>query len=110
MLKPIRQLSFNGKKMSFSQVQGVFIVEHYLASHSNLICQNASRDTFHNSHLPNKSTVSRLVNRFRDTGSVQDRNRSVASNMRKTMSACIAESGGHFQHLILHCFCFLISM
>jgi hypothetical protein len=26
--------------------------------------------------VPNKSTVSRLVNRFRDTGSVQDRNRS----------------------------------
>jgi hypothetical protein len=25
--------------------------------------------------VPNKSTVSRLVNRFRDTGSVQDRNR-----------------------------------
>jgi hypothetical protein len=33
-------------------------------------------NTFPDSPVPNKSTVSRLVNRFRDTGSVQDRNRS----------------------------------
>jgi hypothetical protein len=57
-------------------VQRVFIVEHYLASRSYLTCQNEFRDTFPDSPVPNKSTVSRLVNRFRDTGSVQDRNRS----------------------------------
>jgi hypothetical protein len=34
------------------------------------------RDTFPDSPVPNKSTISRLVNRFHDTGSVQDRNRS----------------------------------
>jgi hypothetical protein len=56
--------------MSFSQVQRVFIVEHYLASRSYLTCQNEFRDTFPDSPVPNKSTVSRLVNRFRDTGSV----------------------------------------
>jgi transposase len=54
----------------------VFIVEHYLASRSYLTCQNEFRDTFPDSPVPNRSTVSRLVNRFRDTGSVQDRNRS----------------------------------
>jgi hypothetical protein len=47
-----------------------------LASRSYLICQNELRDTFPDSSVPNKSTISRLVNRFRDTGSVQDRNRS----------------------------------
>jgi transposase len=62
--------------MSFSQVQRVFIVEHYLASRSYLTFQNEFRDTFPDFPVPNKSTVSRLVNRFRDTGSAQDRNRS----------------------------------
>jgi hypothetical protein len=62
--------------MSFSQVQRVFIFEHYLASRSYLTCQNQFRDTFPDSPAPDKSTVSRQVNRFRDTGSVQDRNRS----------------------------------
>jgi transposase len=32
-------------------------------------------DAFPDSPVPNKSTISRLVNRFRETGSVQDRNR-----------------------------------
>jgi hypothetical protein len=62
--------------MSFLQVQRVFIAEHYLAPRSYLTCQNEFRDTFPDSPVPNKSTVSRLVNRFRDTESVQDRNRS----------------------------------
>jgi hypothetical protein len=62
--------------MYFSQVQRVFIVEHYLASRSSLTCQNEFRDTFPDSPVPNESTVSHLVNSFRDTGSVQDRNRS----------------------------------
>jgi hypothetical protein len=78
LLAPVRQLSFNRRsaRMSFSQVQRVFIVQHYLASRSYLTCQNEFRDTFPYSPVPNKSTISRLVNRFRDTGSVQDRNRS----------------------------------
>jgi hypothetical protein len=78
LLAPVHHLSFNNRspRMSFSQVQGVFIVEHYLASRSYLTCQNEFRDTFPDSPVPKKSTISRLVNRFRDTGSVQDRNSS----------------------------------
>jgi hypothetical protein len=60
----------------------VFIVEHYLASRSYLTCQNEFRDTFPDSPVPSKSTVSRLVNRFRDTGSVQDRNRSGQTSVK----------------------------
>jgi hypothetical protein len=102
LLAPVRQLSSNSRsvRMSFSQAQRVFIVEHYLASRSYLNCQNAFTDIFPDSPVPNKSTVSRLVNRFSDTGSMQDRNRSVASNMRKRVNACIAEHGGHFQHVL----------
>jgi hypothetical protein len=54
----------------------VFIVKHYQASHSYLTCQNDFRDTFPDSPVSNKLKISRLVNRFCDTGSVQDRNRS----------------------------------
>jgi hypothetical protein len=69
---------FNSRsiRMYFSQLQRVFIVEHYLPSPSYLTCQNEFRDTFIDSTVTNKSTISRLVNRFRDTGSVLDRNRS----------------------------------
>jgi hypothetical protein len=102
LLAPVHHLSLNSRspRMSFSQVQPVFIVEHYLASRSYLTCQNEFRDTFLDSPVPNKPTVSRLVNRFSDTGSEQDRNRSVASNVRKRVKACVAERGGHFQHLM----------
>jgi hypothetical protein len=74
LLAPVRQLSSNSwsARMSFSRVQRVFIVEHYLASRSYLTCQNLFRDTFPDSPVQNKSTVSRLANRFRDTGSVRN--------------------------------------
>jgi hypothetical protein len=66
LLAPVHQLSFNSRRarMSFSQVQRVFIVEHYLASHSYFTCQNEFRDTFPESPVPNKLTISCLVNRL----------------------------------------------
>jgi hypothetical protein len=68
------QLSLNSRsaRMSFSRVQRVFIVEHYLASRSYVTCQNEFSDP----PVLNRSTICRLVKRFRETGSVQDRNRS----------------------------------
>jgi hypothetical protein len=98
LLAPGRQLSFNSRsaRMSFSQVQSLFIVEHYLASRSYLTCQNEFRDTVPDSPVPNKSTVSRLVNSFRDTGSVQDRNRSG----RPLVLNDDTGRGVHFQYLI----------
>jgi hypothetical protein len=104
LLAPVRQLSSNSRsgRMSFSQVKRVFTVEHYLASRSYLTCQNEFRDTFPDSVVPSKSTISRLVNRFRDTGSVQDRNRSAASNTRKRVNACIGKRGRHFRNLVQH--------
>jgi hypothetical protein len=48
LLAPVHQLTSKSRsaRMSFSQVQRVFIVEHYLASRSYLTCQNEFRDTF----------------------------------------------------------------
>jgi hypothetical protein len=82
--------------MSFSQVQRMFIVEHYVASRSYLTCQNEFRDAFPDSPVPNKSTVYCLANRFRDTGILHW----VASYMRRRVDVCIAERSEHFQHLI----------
>jgi hypothetical protein len=66
LLAQVRHLSSSSRsaRMSFSQVQRVFIVEHYLASRSYLTCQNEFRDTFPDSPVPSKSTISRLVDRF----------------------------------------------
>jgi hypothetical protein len=82
--------------MSFSQVQQVFIVEHYLESRSSLTCQNKFRDTFPDSPVPNKSMISHLVNRFQDTGSVQDRN----CFGQPSVLCNDTEHGERFQHLI----------
>jgi hypothetical protein len=102
LLAPVRQLSFNSgsARMYFSQVQRMFIVEHCLASRSYFTFHNEFRDTFPDSPMRNKSTISRLVNRFRDIGTLYR----VASTIRKRVNACIAERGGHFQHFIQHCF------
>jgi hypothetical protein len=81
--------------MSFSHVQKAFIVEHYLASRSYLFGKNE----FSYPLVPNISTIFRLVDRFLDARGAQDRNSSVASNMRKRVNACIAERDEYFQHL-----------
>jgi hypothetical protein len=77
LASPVLQHTFHGRsaRKSFSQVQHVFIVEHYLATRSYLTCRNEFRDTFSSSSVQNKSTVSPLLNLFRDTRSLQDRNR-----------------------------------
>lgn len=59
------------QNMSFSSEQRVSIAEHYLASCS---YQNEFRDKFPDSPMRNKSTIARLVNSFRDTWSLHDRN------------------------------------
>jgi hypothetical protein len=96
LFAPGRHLYFNSRsgRMYFSQVQRLFIVEHYLASRSCSPCQNEFRDTFTDSPVQNKSTMSRLVNRFRDVGTLHR----VASNMRKTVNVCIDVRRGYFQH------------
>jgi hypothetical protein len=72
-----RQLSWNTRTVRIFLTSATeFTVEHHLASRSYLTCQKEFRATFPDSSVPDRPTVSRLVNRLRDTGSVQDGNRS----------------------------------
>jgi hypothetical protein len=60
----------------FSQDQRVFILEHYFPTRPYAECQNAFRNSFPDSVVPNKSTIQRLVERFRETGSTGEERRS----------------------------------
>jgi transposase len=60
----------------FSQDQRVFILEHYFSTRSYAECQNAFRNSFPDSVVPNKSTIQRLVERFREAGSTGKKRRS----------------------------------
>jgi hypothetical protein len=62
--------------MVFSQDQRVFILEHYFSTWSYGDCQNAFRNSFPDSVVPNKSTIQRLIKRFRETGSIGEKHRS----------------------------------
>jgi hypothetical protein len=66
LLAPVRRLSSNSRsaRMSFWKARRVSIVEQCLPSCSYQTCQNEFMDIFHNSLVPKKSKVSRLVNRF----------------------------------------------
>jgi hypothetical protein len=66
----------------FAQVQWGSVVEHYLVSCSYLTFQNEFRDSFSDSPLLNKLTVSHLVNCFHDTGT----RHWVVSDMRKRVN------------------------
>jgi transposase len=62
--------------MVFSQDQSVFILEHYFFTWSYAECQNAFRNSFPDSVVPSKSTIQRLVESFRETGSIGEKCRS----------------------------------
>jgi hypothetical protein len=62
--------------MVFSQDQRVFILEHYFPTRSYAECQNVFRNSFLVSVVPNKSTIQRLVERFRETESIGEKRRS----------------------------------
>jgi transposase len=64
--------------MDFSQDRRVFILEHHFSTRSYAECQNAFRNSFPDSVVPNtsKSTIQRLVERFRETGSTGEKRRS----------------------------------
>jgi hypothetical protein len=74
-------------------MQRVFIVQQYLTLRSYLNCQNGFSDKFSDIPVPEKLTVSREVNSFRDRGSVQDR---CLSNVVKSVNAYFAELDEHF--------------
>jgi hypothetical protein len=62
--------------MVFPQDQSFFILEHYFSTRSYAKYQNAFRNYFPDSVVPNKSTIQRFVKRFRETGSIGEKRRS----------------------------------
>jgi AraC-like DNA-binding protein len=59
--------------MVSSQDQRVFILEHYFSTRSYAECQNAFRNSFPDSVVPNKSTIQRLVDRLREARSTGEK-------------------------------------
>jgi transposase len=62
--------------MVFLQDQYVFILEHYFSTRSYRECLNAFRNSFPDSIVANKSTIQRLVERFRETVSIGEKRHS----------------------------------
>jgi hypothetical protein len=62
--------------MLFSQEQRVFSVEHYFASRSYARVVDEFRRKYPDAAVPNNSTITRIIARFRECGSVADRKRS----------------------------------
>jgi hypothetical protein len=58
------------------QDQRAFIFERYFSTRLYAKCQNAFRNSFPDCVVPNKSTIQRLVERFRETGSTGEKSRS----------------------------------
>jgi transposase len=59
--------------MSFYKEQRVFIVEHYFASRFYARVADEFRREYPDSAVPNNSTITGIINRFRQCGSVSDR-------------------------------------
>jgi hypothetical protein len=70
----------SSSKIGLTFEQRIFVAEHYFGSKSFLLCRKAFEGVFTNESVPYKTTVSRLIRKFRDTGSVlnQKRNRRCA--------------------------------
>ncbi|KAJ8879687.1 hypothetical protein PR048_020295 [Dryococelus australis] len=62
--------------MVFSQEQRVFIVEHYFATRSYARDADEFRLRYPDAAVPNNAKIRRLINRFRESGSVADKKRS----------------------------------
>jgi hypothetical protein len=61
--------------MSFSQ-ERIFVVEHYFASRSYARVADEFRREYPDSTVPNNSTITSTINRFRECRTVSDRKRS----------------------------------
>jgi hypothetical protein len=74
-----------------------------LASHSYLTCQNDFRNILNDSCVPKKKKKGKIRQYLVWWTVSVTQNSSLGCIRREEKSECIAERGGHFQHLILHC-------
>ncbi|GFR33191.1 DUF4817 domain-containing protein [Trichonephila clavata] len=73
--------------MIFSQKKRIAIVEFWFASKAHCRVTNAFQQKYPGETAPNASTITRLVQGFRDTESVADRKRSGRASIVKTKGA-----------------------
>jgi hypothetical protein len=77
----------------------VFILESYLKTVFYAHCRRSFFEKFRR-QAPVKSTIVKMIKKFRETGSLLDKNCKVARNMVKRVDKCIEMNGHHFQHLL----------
>jgi hypothetical protein len=56
--------------MLYSRAEPVFVREHYLAAKSFAAVREALSNAYPDKEVPNKTTIHRLVTKFRGTGSI----------------------------------------
>jgi hypothetical protein len=69
LLPPLAQ-KLCSANMVYSRAERVFIIEHHFASKSFAAVREAFSNAYPDKEVPNKTTVYRLVTKFRDPGSV----------------------------------------
>jgi hypothetical protein len=70
----------------------VFILESYLKTMSYAHCRQSFFEKYRR-QAPVKSAIAKMIKKFRETGSLLDKN-------RNHVDKCIEMNGHHFQHLL----------
>jgi len=82
--------------MRLTVEERVFILESYLKTMSYAHCGQSFFEKFRR-QAPVKSAIAKMIKKFRETGSLLDKNRKVARNMLKRVDKCIEINGHHLQ-------------
>jgi hypothetical protein len=85
--------------MRLTVKERVFILKGYLKTMSHAHCRQIFFEKFRR-QMPVKSTIAKMIKKFRETVSKERMLRKVVRNMVKRVDKCIEMNGHHFQHLI----------
>jgi hypothetical protein len=83
--------------MRLTVEERVFILESYLETMSYAHCRQSFFQKFR-MQVPVKSAIAKIIKKFRETGSLMDKNRNRQKSVN-TRDKCI-EMNGYFQHLL----------
>jgi hypothetical protein len=85
--------------MRLTVEERVFILESYLKTMSYVYCRQSFFEKF-TRQAPVKDAIAKIIKKFRETGSLLDRNRNLQKSVLTFVDKCIEMSGHHFQHLL----------
>jgi hypothetical protein len=77
----------------------VFILESYLKTMSYAHCRQSFFEKFRR-QAPVKSAIEKIIKKFRETGSLLDKNRNRQKSVLTLVDKCIKMNGHHFQHVL----------